>query len=66
MRPGANSSIQNRKTIDFVVFTDFPATKRESSAKIQVKTLLIAFFDNKAISYKEFVLAGQTIISACY
>ena len=46
------------------MFTDFPPTKKESSAKIQVKTLLIAFLDNKGIIHKEFVPAGQTINAA--
>ena len=39
-----------------------PRPKKESSAKSKVKTLLIAFFDNKGIIHKEFVLAGQTSI----
>ena len=50
-----------KTAIDDVVFTDFAATKKESSAKIQDQKLLIAFFDNKGIIHKEFVPEGQTI-----
>ena len=48
-----------------MVFTDFPTTKKESF-KSKVKTLLIAFFDNKGIIHKEFVPASQTINAAFY
>ena len=43
-----------------------PQPNKESSAKIQGQTLLIAFFDNKGIIHKEFVPAGQTINAAFY
>ena len=56
-----------KTAIDGVVFTDFPATKKESSAKIQgqntVDRLLLL---NKGIIHKEFVSAGQTINAAFY
>ena len=35
--------------------------KKKSSAKIQGQKVLIDFFDNKGVIYKEFVTAGQTI-----
>ena len=34
--------------------------------KSKVKTLLIAFFDKKGITHKEFVSAGQTINAAFF
>ena len=49
-----------------MVFTDFPVTKKNHLQKPKVKTLLIAFFDNKGIIHKEFVLAGQTINATFY
>ena len=56
-----------RTAIDALVFTDLPATKKESSEKFKAKTLLIAFFDNKGIIiHKEFVPAGQIINVAFY
>ena len=55
-----------KTAIDGVVLTDFPATKKTVVWKIQVKTLLIAFFDNKGIIHKEFVPAGQIINAAFY
>ena len=50
-----------------VVFTDFPAIKKESPAKIKdQKRLLISFFDNKGIINKEFIPAGQAINAEFY
>ena len=43
-----------------------PRPKKSRMQKYKVKTLLIAFFDNKGIFHKEFVPAGQTINSAFY
>ena len=53
-----------KTAIDGVVFTDLRATKKSRLQKFKVKTLLIAFFDNKRIIHKEFVPVGQTI-NAC-
>ena len=39
---------------------------KKSLQKSKVKTLLIAFFDNKGIIHEEFVPAGQTINTAFY
>ena len=50
-----------KTAINGVVFTGFPTTKKESSAKIQGLTLLIAFFDKKDFIHKEFIPASQTI-----
>ena len=43
-----------------------PRPKQSPLQKSKVKTLLIAFFDNKGIIHKEFVPAGQTIRAAYY
>jgi hypothetical protein len=40
--------------------------KKARQAKSNVKSILIIFFDIKAIVHKEFVLAGQTVNSANY
>ena len=40
-----------KTAIDGVVFTYFPATKKSRLQKSKVKTLLIAFFDNKGITH---------------
>ena len=43
-----------------------PRPKKSLLQKSKVKTLLIAFFDNKGIIHTEFVPAGQTINAAFY
>jgi hypothetical protein len=43
-----------------------PRQKKVGQVKSQVKSMLIIFFDIKAILHKEFVLAGQTVNSAYY
>ena len=40
--------------------------KKSRLQKSKVKTLLIAFFDNKGIIHKEFFPAGQTINATFY
>ena len=55
-----------KAAIDGVLFTNFPATKKSRLQKSKVKTLFIAFYDNKGISYKEFLPAGQTVKDALY
>ena len=55
-----------KTAIDDAVFDIFPATKRESYAKIQGQNTVDRFFDNKGIIHKEFVPAGQTINAAFY
>ena len=55
-----------KTAIHGVVFTNFPRPKKSSLQKSKVKTLLIAFFDNKGIIHKEFLPAGQTINAAFY
>ena len=55
-----------KTAIDGVVFTDFPAIKKSHLQKSKVKTLLIAFFDNKGNIHKEYVPGGQTIDAAFY
>ena len=55
-----------KTAIDVVVFTNFPMTKKGYLQKSNVKTLLIAFFDNKGIIHNEFMPAGQTINAAFY
>ena len=59
VRPGIKT------TIDGVVFTDFPATKK-SSARIQGQNTVGPFFDNKGIINKEFVPASQPINGPFY
>ena len=55
-----------KTAIDGVVFFDFQRPKKSILQKSKVKTLLIAFFDNKGIFHKAFVPAGQTINAAFY
>jgi hypothetical protein len=38
--------------------------KKARQVKSKVKIMLIIFFDIKVIVHKEFILAGQTVISA--
>jgi hypothetical protein len=40
--------------------------KKAKQVKSKVKSMVIIFFDMKGIVHKEFVLAGQTVISAYY
>jgi hypothetical protein len=46
-------------------FTVMAETKQQFS-QWKVKSMIIIFFDIKGIVHKEFVLAGQTVNSACY
>ena len=55
-----------KTAIDGVVFTDFPATKKESSAKIQGQNTIDRLFRQQDIIHKKLVPEGQTINAACY
>ena len=43
-----------------------PRPKKSRLQKSKIKTLLVAFFDNKGIIYKEFVPTGETINAVIY
>ena len=66
MRPGAASSIRNQNGNRRRGVHQLPCNQKNLLQKYNVKTLLIAFFDNKGIIHKEFVPAGQTINAAFY
>ena len=55
-----------KTAIDGPVFTDFPATKKEWSAKIQGLNTVGRLIYSKGIIHKEFVPPGQTINAAFY
>jgi hypothetical protein len=49
------------------LYMESPNSQRKKARQVKSKVgMLIIFFDIKEIVHKEFVLAGQTVNSACY
>ena len=63
---GATSSIRKQNGNRWRGVHQLPRDQKSHLQISKVKTLFMAFFDNKGIIHKEFVPAGQTINAAFY
>jgi hypothetical protein len=58
------TSVRERKHEPYTESPNSPRQKKARQLKSKVKSMFIIFFHIESIVHKEFVLAGQTVISA--